>query len=180
MTTDEEITGQMVRNPEKGFRLLMAKYHQKVYWHVRRMVVSHAEAQDITQEVFIRVFRAFARHRDNASLAAWIYSIANNETLRSIERNARRRLPLEPVCDRLNTMASDGYVDFAKAEAVSMQKAILRLPPRQQMVFNMRYYDDMAYDDIAMAAGTTVESARANYHLAKERVARYLADNQTV
>lgn len=178
MATDEQIIEQMARNPEKGFRLLMAKYYEKVYWHIRRLVVSHAEAQDIAQDVFIRVFRSFGKCRSSASLGAWIYSIANNETLRSIGQNSKKRMPLEPISDRLNALESDGYVDFAKAEAVNMQKAILQLPPRQQMVFNMRYYDDMPYGDIAQAAGTSVESARLSYHIAKERVAHYLTASQ--
>ena len=173
-TNDKDIIAALKADTEAGFRLLMRKYREPVYWHIRRLVVAHADAQDAAQETFVRIFRSADSYKGDTSLAAWVYRIATNEALRLIGR--RHTLPTLPaedsaVADRL---AADRYVDYADAEAVSMQRAILSLSPKQQVVFNLRFYDEMDYADIAQVTGSNVAAVKMNYHLAKEKVKRRL------
>lgn len=172
--SDKDIIAALRTDTEAGFRLLVQKYREPIYWHIRRLVVAHADAQDAAQETFVRIFRSVDGYKGNTSLAAWIYRIATNEALRLIgRRQTQPTLPADDsaVADRL---AADRYVDYADAEAVDMQRAILSLPPKQQVVFNLRFYDEMNYTDIAQVTGSNVAAVKVNYHLAKEKVKRRL------
>ena len=173
-TNDKDIIAALKADTEAGFRLLMRKYREPVYWHIRRLVVAHADAQDAAQETFVRIFRSADSYKGDTSLAAWVYRIATNEALRLIGR--RHTLPTLPADDSAvaDRLAADRYVDYADAEAVSMQRAILSLSPKQQVVFNLRFYDEMDYADIAQVTGSNVAAVKMNYHLAKEKVKRRL------
>lgn len=167
---DNDIIAEMRRQPEQGFRLLMRKYREPVYWHIRRMVVTHADAQDAAQETFVRIFKSMDSYRGNTSFAAWIYRIATNEALRLISRR-HDNVDMEREGTKLfDQMPADNYINIADTEAVNMQRAILALPPKQQVVFNMRFYDEMEYGDIAAATDSSVAAVKMNYHLAKEKV----------
>jgi RNA polymerase sigma-70 factor (ECF subfamily) len=172
-TSDKEIVSAMREDAEKGFRLLMAQYKEPLYWHIRRLVVSHDDAQDTVQEAFIRIFRSFSQYSEPHSLRAWIFRIATNEALRVIERRRKDTMPIETVFDA----EADSYINYSDLEAVRLQKAILSLPPKQQLAFNLRYYDEMDYDEIAAIADTTAASAKMNYHHAKERIIKYMNSN---
>ena len=160
----------MGRDIQEGFRMLVARYKQPLYWHIRRMVVSHSDAEDALQEAFIRIFRAFDRKGEVSSLRAWIFRIATNEALRLIEKRRENSIPIEKVFDT----KADSYIDYSDLEAIKLQKAILALPPKQQLVFNLRYYDEMDYDEIALIAETTPTSAKASYYVAKEKIVKEL------
>lgn len=174
---DNDIYTSMHRNPESGIRMVMRKYGEPVYWHARRLLVSHDDAQDAVQETFIKVFRSFHSLKEAKALRSWIYRIATNEALRTIERNKTPRLLTESIDDSATDIAATDYTDYTDLEAVKLQKAILSLPPKQQAVFNMRYYDEMEYPQIAEAMETTVSTVKVNYHLAKEKIIRYMNSN---
>lgn len=174
---DNDIYTSMRRNPESGIRMVMRKYGEPVYWHARRLLVSHDDAQDAVQETFIKVFRSFHSLKEAKALRSWIYRIATNEALRTIERNKTPRLLTESIDDSATDIAATDYTDYTDLEAVKLQKAILSLPPKQQAVFNMRYYDEMEYPQIAEAMETTVSTVKVNYHLAKEKIIRYMNSN---
>lgn len=167
---DNDIIAEMRRQPEQGFRLLMRKYREPVYWHIRRMVVTHADAQDAAQETFVRIFKSMDSYRGNTSFAAWIYRIATNEALRLISKRHDNVDMEREGTNLLDQMPADNYINIADTEAVNMQRAILALPPKQQVVFNMRFYDEMEYGDIAAATDSSVAAVKMNYHLAKEKV----------
>lgn len=167
---DNDIIAEMRRQPEQGFRLLMRKYREPVYWHIRRMVVTHADAQDAAQETFVRIFKSMDSYRGNTSFAAWIYRIATNEALRLISKRHDNVDMEREDTNLLDQMPADNYINIADTEAVNMQRAILALPPKQQVVFNMRFYDEMEYGDIAAATDSSVAAVKMNYHLAKEKV----------
>lgn len=167
---DNDIIAEMRRQPEQGFRLLMRKYREPVYWHIRRMVVTHADAQDAAQETFVRIFKSMDSYRGNTSFAAWIYRIATNEALRLISKRHDNVDMEREGTNILDQMPADNYINIADTEAVNMQRAILALPPKQQVVFNMRFYDEMEYGDIAAATDSSVAAVKMNYHLAKEKV----------
>lgn len=167
---DNDIIAEMRRQPEQGFRLLMRKYREPVYWHIRRLVVTHADAQDAAQETFVRIFKSMDSYRGNTSFAAWIYRIATNEALRLISKRHDNVDMEREGTNLLDQMPADNYINIADTEAVNMQRAILALPPKQQVVFNMRFYDEMEYGDIAAATDSSVAAVKMNFHLAKEKV----------
>ena len=173
---NNEITRTIAQDKEKGFRLLMAKFSEPLYWHIRRLVVSHDDAQDVEQETFIKAYRSIDRLDNKDALTAWIYRIATRQALTLLERNKKTTLMSEALGeqDAMADMTADSYVDFSDLEAVRLQKAILSLPRKQQLAFNLRYYDEMDYDQIAQVAETTATTARVNYHLAKEKIIRYM------
>ena len=161
--TDNDIVNAIDKDPEKGFRMLVKKYMQPVYWHIRRLVVAHTDAQDATQETFVRVYRSVS------------YRIATNEAMRIVQT---RKTADTDIDSQANLLAADSYVDYSDAEAVKLQNAILRLPPKQQVVFNLRYYDEMSYDEIAKVADSTAAAAKTNYHLAKEKIIEYMTSKE--
>lgn len=178
MVNDKEIIQAIRQNAEKGFRLLMVRYKESVYWHIRRLVVSHADAQDAAQEAFVRVFRNFGQYNETNSLKAWIFRIATNEALRLLgKQKGDIMLSLDEVtADMLDTKA-DGYFDSSDAITMKLQQAILHLPAKQQLAFNLRYYDEMSYEEIAEVAGSTAASMKVSYNIAKEKIIAYMNNN---
>ena len=174
---DKDIIKAIREKTEVGFRLLMQKYKQPVYWHIRRLVVAHDDAQDATQEAFIRIFRSFDKFRDDNSFRAWIFRIATNEALRLIENRKQGQVSLNEDENGANRIMAGNYVDYTDLEAVKLQRAILSLPTKQQAAFNMRYYDELSYQEIAMATDSTPSSVKMNYHIAKEKIIKYMNSN---
>ncbi len=178
MTIDDKTIIQAVRDKsEVGFRLLMQKYKQPIYWHIRRLVVSHDDAQDATQEAFIRIFRSFHQFKDENSFRGWIFRIATNEALRLIDARKQDQVSLEQNENGANLIMADNYVDYHDLEAAKLQKAILTLPAKQQAAFNLRYYDELSYEEIAEATGSTPSAVKMNFHIAKEKVIKYMNAN---
>jgi len=178
MTIDDKDIIRAVREKsEKGFRLLMQKYKQPIYWHIRRLVVAHDDAQDATQETFIRIFRSFDKFRDDSSFRGWIFRIATNEALRLIDSRKQCQVSLDEESNSASRIMADNYVDYTDLEAVKLQKAILSLPTKQQATFNLRYYDELSYEDIAEAIGSTASAVKANFHIAKEKIIKYMNSN---
>lgn len=175
MIDDKDIINAVRRDSQNGFRILMKEKWEPVYWHIRRLVIHHADAQDATQETFIRLFRSFNKFRGESSLKVWIYRIATNEALRVIgkRRNDIISIDDDNVSD-VRMIADEEYVNYADVEAVKLQNAILSLPPKQQLTFNMRYYDELEYDEIASIIGSTPSSVKASYHIAKEKIIKYM------
>ena len=176
MAEDSDILFSIKRNAETGFRMLMSIYREPVYWHIRRMVIHHADAQDATQETFIRVFRSISGFRGESSLKVWIYRIATNEAMRQMGKNHPGHLSMDDVGSEVRQITAEEYVNYEDAEAVKFQNAILSLPPKQQLAFNMRYYDEMDYDEIAKVIGSTMSSVKASYHIAKEKIIKYMSE----
>lgn len=178
MIDENKIRETCAKDPERGFRMLVEKYHTSMYWHIRRMVVSHEDAQDVLQETFIRIFRYLSDFRAESSLATWIYRIATNECIRFLDRRREELISSEELKDDLTDklMASD-YVDYEDAMQVKFQKAILTLPEKQRVVFNLRYYDELKYEEISRITGSKVETLKANYYFAKEKIKEYMLNN---
>lgn len=175
--SDAEIVRAMADDGEGGFRMLLARYKEPVYWHIRRLVVLHDDAQDAAQETFVRIFRSFRNYDRSKSFAAWIYRIATNEALRVTERRGKCHLSLDIAAAGCAGVTADSYVDYSNLEAVKLQNAILSLPPGQQAAFNMRYYDGMGYDEIAEATGSTPTSVKTSYHIAKCKIKEYMGSH---
>lgn len=174
---DNGIMEALKENPQNGFRMLMAKYQESVYWHIRRLVVSHDDAQDASQETFVRIYRSFDQYRGDCSFRSWIYRIATNEALRIISKRRQEVISLESAATGVQFIAGDNYIDYDDKVAVKLQKAILTLPPKQQLAFNLRYYDELSFEEIARIADSTPTSIKASYHVAKEKIIKYMNSN---
>lgn len=172
---EDRIREACASNPDKGFRMLVEAYQQQMYWHIRRMVVGHEDAEDVLQETFIRIFRYIGDFRSESSLSTWIYRITTNECIRFLNKKKEEAVSTEEVQEELmgKLMASE-YVDYENEMAVKFQQAILRLPEKQRLVFNLRYYDELSYEEISQVTGSKVETLKANYHFAKEKIKEYM------
>lgn len=177
MIEDNEIIAAIRGRTEKGFRLLMQKYKQPIYWHIRRLVVVHDDAQDATQETFVRIFRSFDKIRNDKLFRSWIFRIATNEALRLINSKKQEQISLEEDEQEANKIMADEYVDYTNLEAVKLQNAILSLPIKQQISFNLRYYEELSYDEIAEVTDSTSAAAKMDFHIAKEKIVMYMNEN---
>ena len=171
---DTYIVKQLKADTAKGFALLVKRYTEPIYWHILRMVVSHDDAQDAMQETFIRIYRSVRNYDEIRSLSAWIYKIATHEALRIIGQRKQDEVSADDRMTLLDERAADSYIDYSDAEAVRLQRAILTLPDKQQLAFNLRYYDNMSFAEIADVTDSTPASAKTNYHIAKEKIIRYM------
>lgn len=175
MSAEIDIVKAMQRDPQTGFRMLMAAYMQPLYWHVRRLVVGHEDAQDVVQETLVRAFRFFHRFEGDCSLKTWLFTIATNEALRWLgSKKQFDSLPLDEAT--ANLLQADSAIEGDAIEA-RLQRAILNLPAKQQLAFNLRYYNEMSYEDIARVVGSSASAAKANYHFAKEKIIQYMNSN---
>ncbi len=155
--------------------MLVRTYQQRVYWHARKMVIDHDDADDITQEVFIKIHKSIETFREDSQLFTWIYRIATNECLNFLNKKKRRFfLPLEDVSAQL--IAKFDSSDNISGDEIQrkLQKAILRLPDKQRLVFNMKYFDDIPYEAMSEITGTSVGALKASYHHAVKKIEEYL------
>lgn len=168
-----------IRNPETasyGFNLLVRAYQQRVYWLVRKMVIDHDDANDLTQEVFIKVHKYIPGFREDSQLYTWIFRIATNECLTFLNKKRKRFfLPIEDVSKEL-TQKIETSPDLSGDEIQKkLQKAIVQLPDKQRLVFNMKYFDEMSYEDISEVTNTSVGALKASYHHAVKKIEDFLS-----
>jgi RNA polymerase sigma-70 factor (ECF subfamily) len=156
---------------ERGYSLLIAKYSQTVYWQVRRMLFSHEEADDVVQEIFIKVFENIESFNKESKLSTWIYRIAYNQTINHIKSKAtkqnRNNITFEQ--EVFENLKSDALFDGDEIE-LKLQKAMLQLPSKQRAVFQMRYYDDFSFSQIAQITKTSEGALKASYHIAAKKI----------
>ena len=158
--------------------MLVRKYQQKVYWLIRKMVISHDDADDLTQEVFIKVHKNIHTFRQDSQLYTWIYRIATNECLNFLQRKKRWFFPASDnsVEELTQKMTSSPYISGDEVQ-MKLQKALLQLPHKQRLVFNMRYFDELPYEEIAEITSTSVGALKASYHLAVKKIEDILKDD---
>ena len=156
---------------ERAFNEIVRNYSERLYWHVRRFVCSHEDADDLVQEIFIKIWGALPTFRGDAQLFTWLYRIATNETLNFLRKQkVRASLRFQSLDDELERkIDEDPYFNGTEAQRL-LSKAILKLPDKQRVVFSLRYYEDMKYEDIAEITGTSVGALKASYHIAYEKL----------
>ena len=162
---------------EKSFTLIVKKYQEKLYWHIRRMVVTHEDANDVLQNMFIKVWNALENFREDSQLYTWLYRIATNECLTFLEKEKKRTsVSLSDVETGLsNKLKSDTYFDANKLEW-KLQLAIQKLPEKQRTVFNLRYYEEMPYEEMSRVLETSEGALKASYHHAVKKVEAYFSE----
>lgn len=179
-TQDSELLVQF-RDPatkESAYTTIIRKYQEKLYWHVRRMVIEHEDANDVLQNVFIRVWNALENFREDAQLYTWLYRIATNECLTYLEQQKKRSaVSLSDVEGSLeNKIRADKDFDATKLEW-KLQLAIQQLPEKQRIVFGLRYYDEMPYEEMSKVLETSEGALKASYHHAVKKIEDYILNH---
>lgn len=158
-----------------AFEMLVDNYSMKLYWHIRRIVIDHDDAHDVTQNTFIRIWENLSSFRQDSKLYTWMYRIATNEALQFLQRKKTDRfVSLTDIEDQLaNQLKADVYFDGDEA-TYRLQHAILTLPEKQRVVFNMKYFENMKYEDMAEILDTSVGALKASYHHAVKKLENFL------
>jgi len=169
---------QSVSTREHAFRELMMLYKERLYWHIRKIVISHDDSDDVLQNTFIKVFKNIDKFKGDSKLYSWMYRIATNEAITHLNRNAKHnnRSSDETQTKAVNNLTSDVYFEGDEIQ-LKLQKAIATLPQKQQLVFNMRYFDDIKYKEMADILETSEGALKASYHLAVKKIETYLTQD---
>lgn len=176
-TTEEEIKMLLETEPGRAFRMIVEKFGSKLYWHIRRLVIIHADADDALQNTFINAWKGLKGFRSESSLYTWLYSIATNEALTLIRKREKTSGVSIDDLESIFTVSPEGDTWFDGDEAsLKLQNAILKLPEKQRTVFNMKYFDDMSYEEISLALGTSVGALKASYHHAVKKIERFITE----
>lgn len=178
--TDKELL-ELFRNDDSknlAFNLIVRKYQERIYWHIRKIIISHDDTDDVMQNTFIKVWKALDNFREASGLYTWIYRIATNETLTFLNQKKKKYfLPLVDVQKQLaDTLETDEYYSGDEMQ-LKLQQALLTLPEKQRLVFNMKYFDNMKYEEIAEILKTSVGALKASYHHAVKKIEKYLTDD---
>lgn len=177
-TSDDEIL-DLMRNPktlERGFRLLLSAHQERLYWQVRRLVNDHDDANDVLQNALVKVFRNIGQFERKSGLYTWLYRIVINEALTFL--NQRKRHSSTSIDDAninlANRLRADSFFDGDEAQ-IRLQQALQTLPDRQREVFNLRYYDEMSYEDMSQLLNISVGALKASFHHAVKKVEQFFA-----
>ena len=174
---DKELLSQFndPNTKEAGYTRIIKKYQEKLYWHIRRLVVEHEDANDVLQNMFIKVWKGLANFREDSQLYTWLYRIATNESLTFLEQQKKRSsVSLSDVETGLsNRLQADKHFDANKLEW-KLQVAIQQLPEKQRVVFNLRYYDEMPYEKMSRVLETSEGALKASYHHAVKKIEDFI------
>lgn len=164
-----------IKTRDEAFNLLLNKYQQKIYWHIRRLVIDHDDADDLVQDVFIKVWKNLDSFRSDSQLYTWIYRIATNESITFLNKKKQRNnTPLDEVSDELaETLEASSYFNGDKVQ-LKLQQALLTLPEKQRLIFNMKYFDELKYEEISEITGTSVGALKASFHIAVKKIETFM------
>ncbi|MDE3211971.1 MAG: sigma-70 family RNA polymerase sigma factor [Bacteroidota bacterium] len=163
---------------ERAFTDLIKKYQEKLYWHIRRILVDHEDTNDVLQNMFIKVWKGLDNFREDSQLYTWLYRIATNESLTFLEKQKKKAsISLSDVENGLsNKLKSDAHFDANKLEW-KLQLGIQHLPEKQRIVFNLRYYDEMPYEEMSRILDTSEGALKASYHHAAKKIEEFILNN---
>lgn len=168
------------KEKEEGFRMLVSQYKERLYWHIRKIVIHHDDADDVLQNTFIKVFRNIDSFKGDSKLYTWLYRIATNEAITFIHKRAKRgNITSQEVqqlaIDRLET---DVYFE-GDAIQLKLQQAIATLPQKQQLVFNMKYFEEHTFEELSEILETSVGGLKSSYHIAVKKITAFVKTNET-
>ena len=180
MTDERELYAQL-KDPKAqraAFEVIVRQYSEQLYWQIRRIVLTHDDANDVLQNTFIKAWTNIDNFRGDAKLSTWLYKIAINESITFInKKKVQNNISLDEDDSFLvNSLEADKYFDGDEAQ-VKLQKAIATLPEKQRLVFNMRYYDEMKYEEMSEILGTSVGALKASYHHALKKIETFFENN---
>ncbi len=175
---NDKILLEQFRNPqlkEAAFQQLIKKYQQRIYWHIRRMVDDHDDTDDIMQEVFIKVWKGLAQFREDSQLYTWLYRIASNESITFLNKKKNRKtISYDDIKNEIPDNV--GITDAIEGNQIQLklQRAINTLPDKQKLVFNLKYYEEMKYEEMSSILGTSVGALKASYHIAVKKIEEFI------
>ena len=176
-TDDRNLIAELKQESTRdlAFNRLVKIYQERLYWHIRKILLNHEDTDDVLQNTFIKVWKSIEGFREESSLYTWLYRIATNESITFLNAKKRRNLlPLNDVSDYLmENLTSDPYFEGDKLQ-LKLQQAILQLPEKQRLVFNMRYFDEIKYEDMSKILDTSVGALKASYHHAVKKVEEFI------
>lgn len=161
---------------EAAFTCIVRQYSQQIYWHVRNMVLSHDDADDILQNTFIKAWNNIEKFRGDALISTWLYRIAINETLTFLDKKQNNISIDSPEGSIAKQLEDDTHFNGDKADAL-LREAVSKLPEKQRIAFNMKYFENMKYEEISDILGTSVGALKASYHIAVKKIETYLEEN---
>lgn len=175
--SDREILDRFanVKTRNDAFNVLVRQYQQRLYWHIRKMVLDHDDADDILQNTFIKAFKALDNFREDSKIYTWLYKIATNECITFLNNKKKRFfVPMVDVEYQLSqNLQTDAYFNGDRIQ-MKLQQALLTLPDKQRLVFNMKYFDDLKYEEISEILGTSVGALKASYHHAVKKIEEFI------
>ncbi len=176
MNTEEEVIKNIQSgvDVEKGFKFLVQLYQEKIYWHIRSIMKSHEDTNDVMQNTFIKAYKNINSFKNDAKFYTWLYRIATNESLNALKKNNKIGVVgMDEPEGIMKEVHSDPYFDGDEAQIILLQ-AIASLPEKQRLVFNMKYYDDMSYKDISEILNTSVGALKASFHHASKKIEAFV------
>ena len=160
-----------------AFSVVVKKYSPKIYWHIRNMVLSHDDANDLVQDTFIKAWNSLDTFRGEAHISTWLYRIAINETLTFLKKRQIETIPIDSdEYDIAGTIESDAYF-CGDSTDILFRKAIETLPEKQRLVFNMKYFEEMKYEEMSDILGTSIGALKASYHIAVKKIEKFIEEN---
>jgi RNA polymerase sigma-70 factor (ECF subfamily) len=175
--SDKELLNMFRDNETRSyaFNLIVRKYQERIYWHIRKIVISHDDADDVIQNTFIKVWTGLDGFREDSQLFTWLYRIATNESLTFLKKKKTKMLvQIDDVEQQLGrTLESDPHINGDEIQ-IRLQKAILTLPDKQRLVFNMKYFEEMKYEDMSAILGTSVGALKASFHHAVKKIEKFM------
>ncbi len=173
--TDNNISELLRTDLNKGFRLVVEKYSSKLYWHIRRLVILHEDADDALQNTFINAWKGIENFRSESALYTWLYKIATNEALTLINKRKRNAAVSIDDLGSYFENSHEGSTWFDGDEAqIKLQNAIMQLPEKQRVVFNLKYFEEMPYEEMSRVLGTSEGALKASYHHAVKKIEKSL------
>ncbi len=162
---------------EQAFRSLVSLYKERLYWHIRKIVLDHDDTDDVLQNTFIKIYRNIDSFKGDSKLYTWMYRIATNESITFINKRAKKQMMSSEELQeqRLERLESDVFFEGDEIQ-LKLQKAIASLPPKQQLVFNMKYFDDLTYEELSEILETSVGGLKSSYHIAVKKITELLKD----
>jgi RNA polymerase sigma-70 factor (ECF subfamily) len=172
---------QSATDREAAFRELVSMYKERLYWHIRKIVLDHDDADDVLQNTFIKIFRNIDKFKGDSKLYTWMYRIATNESISFLQSKARKHnISMEEVRQTaIANLESDVYFE-GSAIQLKLQRAIATLPERQQLIFNMKYFEDHTYEELSAILQTSVGGLKSSYHLAVKKIKAYFDSHETI
>jgi len=166
---------------EEAYRILVTTYKERLYWHIRNIVKFHDDADDVLQNTFVKVFRNIDKFKGDSKLYTWLYRIATNEAITFINKRAKRQhITNEELQQQtLEKLETDVYFE-GNAIQLKLQQAIATLPDKQQLVFNMKYFEDHTYEELSELLQTSVGGLKSSYHIAVKKITAFLQNNETI
>ena len=175
LKSDSDILALLETDINKGFRVVVERYSTRLYWHIRRLVILHEDADDALQNTFVNAWRNISNFRSESSIYTWLYAIATNEALSLISKRTRNSaVSLDDLGSWFaNSMEGSTWFDGDQAQ-LKLQNAILKLPEKQRIVFNLKYFENMTYEDMSIVLNTSVGALKASYHHAVKKIENLL------